>query len=68
MIKFINLFANNSSLIYKRSLIVYEGKLICNLNLEDTTYRDFYNRLDNVTTDIDERDHYSREGDPFFNM
>jgi hypothetical protein len=29
--------------------------LICNLNLEDTTCRDFYNRLDNVTTDIDDR-------------
>ena len=39
----------------KELSVVYEGKLICNLNLEDTTYRDFYNRLDNVTTDIDNR-------------
>jgi hypothetical protein len=30
--------------------------LICNLNLEDTTYRDFYNRYEEHTTDIDNRD------------
>jgi hypothetical protein len=30
--------------------------VICNLNLEDTTYRDFYNRFDDVTIDIDNRD------------
>jgi hypothetical protein len=30
--------------------------LICNLNLEDTTYRDFYNSLEEDTIDIDNRD------------
>ena len=30
--------------------------MIGNLNLEDTTYRDFYNRFDDVTIDIDNRD------------
>jgi hypothetical protein len=30
--------------------------LICNLNLEETTYRDFYNRFDDITTDFDNRD------------
>jgi hypothetical protein len=36
--------------------LLYEGKLICNLNLEDTTYRVFYNRFDEHSTDIDNRD------------
>ncbi len=30
--------------------------MIGNLNLEDTTYRDFYNRFDDVTINIDDRD------------
>jgi hypothetical protein len=30
--------------------------LICNLNLEDTTYRVFYNRFDEHSTDIDNKD------------
>ncbi|MDQ6666856.1 MAG: hypothetical protein M3Y53_01365 [Thermoproteota archaeon] len=30
--------------------------MICNLNLEDTTYRDFYNRFEEHTTDPDNRD------------
>ena len=30
--------------------------MIGNLNLEDTTYRDFYNRFDDVIIDIDNRD------------
>ena len=30
--------------------------MICNLNLEDTMYRDFYNRFEEHTTDIDNRD------------
>ena len=30
--------------------------MICNLNLEDTKYRDFYNRFDDVTTYTDNTD------------
>lgn len=30
--------------------------MICNLDLEDTTYRVFYNRFDEHSTDIDNRD------------
>jgi hypothetical protein len=44
------------SLYIKDLSLLYEGKLICILNLDDTTYRDFYNRFDDVTTDIDNRD------------
>jgi hypothetical protein len=37
-------------------LSYWSGKLICNLDLEDTAYRVFYNRFDEHSTDVDNRD------------